>query len=231
MPFDSHCHFSVSSRRMDAIVVEELAVVRGGRLVLDGVSLTVPAGLVTGLLGPSGSGKTTLMRSIVGVQQVAGGTVEVFGEPAGAAPLRSRIGYVTQDPSVYDDLTVAENLDVPLDYRGVKKSERASRVADVLDRFAMVGKKDLYPRQLSGGQQQLVGIARAVIAEPSLILADEPTGNLHSAQGREIMELFTRLNREGTTIVQVTHSEANAAYGHRIIELADGWVTGEQAAA
>jgi ABC-type lipoprotein export system ATPase subunit len=126
---------------------------------------------------------------------------------------------------------VAENLEVPLSYRDVPRKERVARVADTLDRFQMVGKKDLYPNQLSGGQQQLVGIARAIIAEPSIILADEPTGNLHSSQGREIMELFQALNRGGTTIIQVTHSEANAAAGNRVVELADGWVVNERAAA
>jgi ABC-type lipoprotein export system ATPase subunit len=123
-------------------------------------------------------------------------------------------------------LTVYENLDIPLSYRNVKSSERASIVCDALDRFHIVGKRDLYPSQLSGGQQQLVAVARAVIASPKLILADEPTGNLHTGQGKEIMELFKRLNEEGTTIVQVTHSEANAAYAHRVIQLSDGWVVG-----
>jgi putative ABC transport system ATP-binding protein len=137
---------------------------------------------------------------------------------------REHIGFVFQQYHLLDELTVAENLHVPLDYRGVGKSERTARVADVLDRFSIVGKKDLFPRQLSGGQQQLVGIARAVIGEPSLLLADEPTGNLHSAQAREIMELFARLNAAGTTIVQVTHSEDNARYGHRTINLSDGWM-------
>ncbi|MDQ3995582.1 MAG: ATP-binding cassette domain-containing protein, partial [Gemmatimonadota bacterium] len=136
-----------------------------------------------------------------------------------------------QQYHLIDDLTVAENLDIPLSYRNVKKTEREGIVADALDRFGMVAKKDLYPRQLSGGQQQLVGVARAMIAKPRLILADEPTGNLHSSQGREIMELFTKLNREGTTIIQVTHSEQNASYGNRIIELADGWLSGATAAA
>jgi len=121
-------------------------------------------------------------------------------------------------------LTVAENLDIPLSYRDVKSSERQSLVADTLDRFQIVGKKDLFPSQLSGGQQQLVAVARAVIAKPKLILADEPTGNLHTSQGKEIMELFKKLNNEGTTIIQVTHSEANAAYGNRIIRLQDGWI-------
>ncbi|HEX6639970.1 MAG TPA: ATP-binding cassette domain-containing protein, partial [Thermoanaerobaculia bacterium] len=134
------------------------------------------------------------------------------------------IGFVFQSYHLIDDLTVAENLEVPLRYRDIPKSERQSLVADSLDRFRIVGKKDLYPSQLSGGQQQLVGIARAVIAKPKLILADEPTGNLHSAQAREIMELFRDLNRGGTTIVQVTHSEENAAYGNRRVQLRDGWL-------
>ena len=126
-----------------------------------------------------------------------------------------------------DDLTVYENLDLPLSYRNMKSSERAGLVADCLDRFNIVGKKDLFPSQLSGGQQQLVAVARALIASPKLILADEPTGNLHSTQGREIMELFKKLNQEGTTIIQVTHSATNAAYGNRIINLHDGWIVQE----
>ncbi|MGH9484682.1 MAG: ABC transporter ATP-binding protein, partial [Terriglobales bacterium] len=134
------------------------------------------------------------------------------------------IGFVFQSYHLLDNLTVYENLDVPLSYPDIRAKERASLVADSLDRFQIVGKKDLYPNQLSGGQQQLVAIARAVIASPKLILADEPTGNLHSAQGREIMEMFKRLNSQGTTIIQVTHNEQNAAYGDRIIELADGWL-------
>jgi len=131
---------------------------------------------------------------------------------------------VFQQYHLIDDLTVAENLEAPLNYRNYSKHERQAMVADVLDRFQIVGKKDLFPNQLSGGQQQLVGVARAVIASPKLILADEPTGNLHSDQSREIMELFRRLNQAGTTIVQVTHSEENARYGHRVIRLKDGWV-------
>jgi ABC-type lipoprotein export system ATPase subunit len=136
------------------------------------------------------------------------------------------VGFVFQQYHLLDDLTVAENLDIPLSYRDIKKSERQSIVADSLDKFGMVAKKGLYPSQLSGGQQQLVAVARAVIHKPSLLLADEPTGNLHSAQGREIMELFRKLNEQGTTIVQVTHSEENAKYGNRIINLKDGWVEG-----
>jgi ABC-type lipoprotein export system ATPase subunit len=134
------------------------------------------------------------------------------------------IGFVFQSYHLIDNLTVYENLDIPLSYRNVKSSERAALVCDTLDRFHIVGKRDLFPSQLSGGQQQLVAVARAVIANPKLILADEPTGNLHSSQGKEIMELFKKLNGEGVTIVQVTHSEANAAYGNRLVQLADGWI-------
>ena len=130
-----------------------------------------------------------------------------------------------QQYHLLDNLSVAENLDIPLSYRNIKSSERQAIVADALDRFQIVAKKDLFPSQLSGGQQQLVAVARAVIANPKLILADEPTGNLHTSQGKEIMELFKRLNKEGTTIIQVTHNEAWAAYGDRIIHLADGWIT------
>ena len=132
-----------------------------------------------------------------------------------------------QSYHLLDNLTVYENLEIPLSYRNVSKKERQGMVADVLDRFQIVGKKDLYPNQLSGGQQQLVGVARAVIAKPQVLLADEPTGNLHSAQGKEIMELFRTLNDAGTTIIQVTHSELNASYGRRIIKLKDGWVVDE----
>jgi putative ABC transport system ATP-binding protein len=203
----------------------------GANYVLRRITLDIAPGEFVTVMGPSGAGKSTLL-SILGMFDTAF-TGEYFfrGEPVHLlAPKqrqalgRQHIGFVFQQYHLLDDLTVAENLDVPLDYRGVKKSERAARVADVLDRFSMVGKKDLYPRQLSGGQQQLVGIARAVVAEPSLILADEPTGNLHSAQAREIMELFARLNAAGTTIVQVTHSDENARYGHRTIHLKDGWM-------
>jgi ABC-type lipoprotein export system ATPase subunit len=141
------------------------------------------------------------------------------------AELRNKtIGFVFQSYHLLDDLTVYENLDIPLSYRNIKKKERESIVCDTLDRFRIVGKKDLYPSQLSGGQQQLVAVARAMIASPKLILADEPTGNLHSSQGAEIMELFRTLNQQGTTIIQVTHSERNASYGNRIIKLSDGWV-------
>jgi len=141
------------------------------------------------------------------------------------------IGFVFQQYHLLDNLTVYENLDIPLSYRNIKRSERQSIVADTIDRFQIVGKKDLYPNQLSGGQQQLVAVARAVIANPRLILADEPTGNLHSSQGKEIMELFKKLNEEGTTIVQVTHSEVNASYGNKLINLFDGWLKTETATA
>jgi ABC-type lipoprotein export system ATPase subunit len=144
---------------------------------------------------------------------------------------KKNIGFVFQSYHLLDDLTVYENLDIPLSYRDVKRSERQGIVADILDRFNIVGKKDLYPSQLSGGQQQLVAVARALVASPRLILADEPTGNLHTDQGREIMELFTKLNEEGTTIVQVTHSETNASYGNRVVRLQDGWIVGEKEAA
>jgi ABC-type lipoprotein export system ATPase subunit len=141
------------------------------------------------------------------------------------ANLRNRnIGFVFQSYHLLDDQTVFENLELPLSYRDVGRKDRQSIVCDTLDRFQIVGKKDLFPSQLSGGQQQLVGIARAVVANPRVILADEPTGNLHSSQGKEIMEMFKRLNEEGTTIVQVTHSETNAAYGNRIVRLEDGWI-------
>jgi ABC-type lipoprotein export system ATPase subunit len=183
------------------------------------------------IMGPSGSGKSTLLNIMGMLDNGWTGEYYLADKPVHKLNPKQRIemnkryiGFVFQSYHLLDDLTVAENLDVPLSYRDVKKSERASLVADSLDRFHIVGKKDLYPSQLSGGQQQLVAIARAVIASPKLILADEPTGNLHSAQGDEIMKLFKKLNDEGTTIIQVTHSERNAEYGHRTINLADGWI-------
>ncbi|HKD09755.1 MAG TPA: ABC transporter ATP-binding protein [Bryobacteraceae bacterium] len=183
------------------------------------------------IMGPSGSGKSTLLNVMGMLDNGWTGEYYLADQPVHKLNPKQRIelnkryiGFVFQSYHLLDDLTVAENLDVPLSYRDIKKSERASLVADALDRFHIVGKKDLYPSQLSGGQQQLVAIARAVIASPKLILADEPTGNLHSAQGDEIMKLFKKLNDEGTTIIQVTHSERNAEYGHRTINLADGWI-------
>ena len=156
-----------------------------------------------------------------------GEAVHTLGRKQRAELARRRIGMVFQSYHLLDDLTVAENIDLPLTYKNLPRSEREAMVADTLDRFRIVGKKDLYPNQLSGGQQQLVGIARAVIHKPALLLADEPTGNLHSAQAAEIMQLFLALNGEGATIVQVTHSEANAAYGNRLLELRDGWLTAD----
>jgi ABC-type lipoprotein export system ATPase subunit len=182
-------------------------------------------------MGPSGSGKSTLLNIIGMLDSGWAGEYNLLEHPVHKLNPKQRIelnkryiGFVFQSYHLLDDLTVAENLDVPLSYRNVRRAERAALVADSLDRFHMVGKKDLYPSQLSGGQQQLVAIARAVIASPKLILADEPTGNLHSAQGEEIMQHFKKLNDEGTTIIQVTHSEKNAEYGHRTINLADGWI-------
>jgi putative ABC transport system ATP-binding protein len=180
---------------------------------------------------PSGAGKSTLLAILgmfdgawTGEYHFRGHAVHRLDNKARLALNRRHIGFVFQQYHLLDDLTVAENLDVPLSYRNVPKDQRAAIVADALDRFQIVGKKDLYPRQLSGGQQQLVGVARAVIARPALLLADEPTGNLHSSQAREIMELFKQLNMAGTTIVQVTHSEENAAVGNRVINLKDGWI-------
>ncbi len=192
-----------------------------------------PRDFVT-VMGPAGAGKSTLLHLLgmldadwTGEYTFLGEAVHRLAPKARLALNKKHIGFVFQQYHLLDDLTVAENLDIPLSYRDVKRSERAAIVADTLDRFNIVGKKDLFPRQLSGGQQQLVAVARAVIARPELILADEPTGNLHSTQAREIMELFRKLNGEGTTIVQVTHSEANAAYGNRIVQLRDGWLTGD----
>jgi ABC-type lipoprotein export system ATPase subunit len=153
-----------------------------------------------------------------------GQAVHSLGAKARAELSKRTLGFVFQQYHLLDSLTVAENLEVPLSYRNLKRSEREAMVGDMLDRFQLVGKKDLYPHQLSGGQQQVVGIARAIIAHPKVLLADEPTGNLHSTQARQIMELFQTLNRAGTTVVQVTHSESNAAYGHRVVQLADGWI-------
>ena len=198
--------------------------------VLRRVSLEIQEGEFVSIMGPSGAGKSTLLHVIGMHEGDWDGEFWFDGRPVHALKPKDRgelrnanIGFVFQQYHLLDDLTVAENLDVPLSYRNVPRHERAAIVADVLDRFNIVGKKDLYPRQLSGGQQQLVGIARAIIAKPRLILADEPTGNLHSGQAREVMQLFRRLNDQGATIVQVTHSEENAAYGNRVVMLRDGW--------
>jgi putative ABC transport system ATP-binding protein len=205
--------------------------------VLRRIDLTIRQGEFVTIMGPSGAGKSTLLGILGMLDHTWTGEFDFLGEAVHALPPKKRvelnkkyIGFVFQKYHLIDDLTVYENLEIPLSYRDVRPKERAAIVAETLDRFQMVGKKDLYPSQLSGGQQQLVGVARAVIANPKLLLADEPTGNLHSAQGEEIMELFTRLNRQGTTIVQVTHSEKNAGYGNRVIQLRDGWIVQPEAA-
>ena len=202
--------------------------------VLRRVSANVAQGDFISIMGPSGAGKSTLLH-ILGMHDSAWtGEYWLFDDPIHQLSAKDRmrlqkrhVGFVFQSYHLLDNLTVYENIDLPLSYRDVKKAEREGMVADILDRFNIVGKKDLFPNQLSGGQQQLVAIARAVVAKPTLILADEPTGNLHTDQGKEIMELFRRLNEQGTTIVQVTHSPANAAYGRRVINLKDGWVVDE----
>jgi putative ABC transport system ATP-binding protein len=207
----------------------------GQTFVLRRIDLKIEAGEFVTIMGPSGAGKTTLLSILGMLDHAWTGQFRFLDRDVHAMKPRDRIelnkkhiGFVFQQYHLLDDLTVAENLDIPLSYRNIKGSERASLVADTLDRFQIVGKKDLFPNQLSGGQQQLVGVARALIANPKLLLADEPTGNLHTDQGRDIMRLFQKLNDEGTTIIQVTHSEENARYGHRIIRLRDGWILGEE---
>src|ERR1700716_409856 len=206
--------------------------------VLRRINLTIREGEFMTVMGPSGAGKSSLLNVLAmlddqwkGEFYFAEQTVHAMNRKQRAELARRRIGMVFQSYHLLDDLTVAENIDLPLSYKDIPKSERQALVADTLDRFNIVGKKDLFPNQLSGGQQQLVGVARAVIQNPKLILADEPTGNLHSAQGEEIMQLFKRLNDAGTTIIQVTHSERNATFGNRIIQLKDGWVVSEDTAA
>ena len=222
------------TRHADRLVLRDIekshAHGAGETFVLRRISLEIRDGEFVSIMGPSGAGKSTLLH-ILGMYDAAfRGEYFLFGEPVHSMPRKARadlqpsIGFVFQSYHLLDDLTVYENLEIPLSYRNVPKSERVARVCDILDRFQIVGKKDLFPSQLSGGQQQLVGIARAMIAAPRLILADEPTGNLHSDQAREIMELFRRLNEAGTTIVQVTHSEELAGYGSRVIRLRDGWL-------
>lgn len=200
--------------------------------VLRRINLEIKEGDFLTIMGPSGAGKSTLLSILGMLDGEWKGEYYLYDYPVHKLNTRQRAelgkkytGFVFQQYHLLDGLTVAENLDIPLSYRNIKSSERQALVADTLDRFHIVGKKDLFPSQLSGGQQQLVAVARAIIAGPKLILADEPTGNLHSSQGREIMELFKKLNEEGTTIVQVTHSEINAAYGNRTIQLADGWIS------
>ncbi len=199
--------------------------------VLRDVDLEIAEGEFVSIMGPSGAGKSSLLH-VLGMHD-HGWTGEYFFNDTAVHHLKAKeraalrneqIGFVFQSYHLLDDLTVYENLEIPLSYRKVSKNERAAIVADTLDKFQIVAKSELYPRQLSGGQQQLVGVARAIISNPKVILADEPTGNLHTSQGEEIMNLFKKLNDDGTTIIQVTHSEKNAAYGDRIIQLRDGWV-------
>jgi putative ABC transport system ATP-binding protein len=204
----------------------------GRSWVLRQITLDVQEGEFVTVMGPSGAGKSTLLGILGLYDGDWSGEFSLLGNPIGGLKPKHRselnkryVGFVFQKYHLLDDLTVYENLDIPLSYRDVPRRERQAIVAETLDRFGIVAKKDLYPSQLSGGQQQLVGVARAVIARPKLLLADEPTGNLHSAQAHEIMKLFRRLNDEGTTIIQVTHSVENAAYGSRVIELRDGWIT------
>jgi ABC-type lipoprotein export system ATPase subunit len=203
--------------------------------VLRRVSIDIKEGEFVSVMGPSGAGKSTLLH-VLGMHDSAwSGEFHLYGQPVHKLSRKDRlelqkkyIGFVFQSYHLLDSLTVYENLDIPLSYRNVRKQERDSIVCDTLDRFNIVAKKDLYPNQLSGGQQQLVAVARALVAKPKLILADEPTGNLHSSQAKEIMDLFRKLNEEdGITIVQVTHSEVNASYGNRIIQIVDGWITSD----
>lgn len=203
--------------------------------VLRRVGLKINEGEFVTIMGPSGAGKSSLLNVLAllddgwsGEYWFGSTPVHGYSRKQRADLARQRIGMVFQSYHLLDDLTVAENIDLPLSYKNLPSKERAGMVADILDRFQIVAKKDLYPSQLSGGQQQLVGIARAVVHAPDLLLADEPTGNLHSTQAREIMELFRQLNNAGTTIVQVTHSDENARYGKRIVELHDGWITRDE---
>ena len=204
--------------------------------VLRHIGLSIREGEFVTVMGPSGAGKSTLLNVLallddgwIGDYRFGEALVHKLNRKQRADLARERIGMVFQSYHLLDDLTVTENIDLPLSYKDLPAQQRQAMVADILDRFQIVAKKDLYPSQLSGGQQQLVGIARAVVHAPALLLADEPTANLHSIQAREIMELFRELNRAGTTIVQVTHSEENARYGTPFIELRDGWLTRDEA--
>jgi putative ABC transport system ATP-binding protein len=208
----------------------------GQTWVLRRIHLKIAAGEFITIMGPSGAGKSSLLNVLAllddqwaGAYWFHGEAVHLMSRKQRADLARRNVGMVFQSYHLLDDLNVAENIDLPLSYKNISKSERQALVADTLDRFNIVGKKDLFPNQLSGGQQQLVGIARAVIHRPALLLADEPTGNLHSSQAKEIMELFQQLNREGTTIVQVTHSEVNASFGSRVLEVRDGWLVRDTA--
>ena len=215
--------------------IDRVFPLKGGPFyALRNINLEIASGDFVSIMGPSGSGKSTLLH-VLGLHDSAwqgeywfeDSPVHKLNTKGRFALQKQNIGFVFQSYHLLDDLTVYENLEVPLSYRDTPRKDRDSIVCDMLDRFAIVGKKDLYPNQLSGGQQQLVGIARALVAKPKIILADEPTGNLHSDQGREIMELFKKLNEdEGVTIVQVTHSNENASYGSHIVRLADGMMVG-----
>jgi ABC-type lipoprotein export system ATPase subunit len=208
----------------------------GQTWVLRRVNLEIKEGEFLTIMGPSGAGKSSLLNVLALLDDQWLGEYWFKDEAAHRMNRRQRadlakrtIGMVFQSYHLLDDLTVQENIDLPLSYKDMPRAQRQGLVADTLDRFSIVGKKDLFPSQLSGGQQQLVGVARAVIHKPALLLADEPTGNLHSSQAKEIMELFKELNEQGTTIVQVTHSETNASYGSRVIELRDGWMVADTA--
>lgn len=206
----------------------------GQTWVLRRIDLTIQQGEFVTIMGPSGAGKSSLLNVLALLDDQWAGEYWFKENPVHQMKRKDRselakrnIGMVFQSYHLLDDLTVQENIDLPLSYKDIPRGERQGMVADTLDKFQIVGKKDLYPSQLSGGQQQLVGIARAVIHKPALLLADEPTGNLHSDQAQEIMELFSRLNQQGTTIVQVTHSDLNASYGSRTLQLRDGWLVGD----
>jgi putative ABC transport system ATP-binding protein len=212
--------------------IEKFFETKAGRTyVLRRINLNVNDGEFITIMGPSGAGKSTLLGILGMLDTVWNGEYNFMGKAVHKLSQKDRtelhkrnIGFVFQSYHLLDDLTVYENIELPLTYMNIKGQERSAMVCDILDRFQIVGKKDLFPNQLSGGQQQLVAIARAVVASPKLILADEPTGNLHSRQSEEIMNLFKKLNEAGTTIIQVTHSELNASYGNRIIQLMDGWM-------
>lgn len=202
--------------------------------ILKGIDLEVEQGEFVTIMGPSGAGKSSIMNIIGMLDEPSQGEYYFFDEPVHKMKERKKsemhkhyIGFIFQAYHLIDELTVYENIETPLLYKGVKSAQRKSMVAEMLDRFQMVAKKDLFPEQLSGGQQQLVGVARAIIGQPKLLLADEPTGNLHSEQGEEIMNIFKKLNEEGMTIIQVTHSEKNAEYGTRTIRLVDGAVASD----
>jgi putative ABC transport system ATP-binding protein len=208
----------------------------GQTWVLRRINLKIEAGEFITIMGPSGAGKSSLLNVLallddqwLGAYWFKDEAVHSMNRKQRAELARRNVGMVFQSYHLLDDLNVAENIDLPLSYKNISRAERQALVADTLDRFNIVGKKDLFPNQLSGGQQQLVGVARAVIHRPALLLADEPTGNLHSSQAKEIMELFQQLNREGTTIIQVTHSEVNASYGSRVLEVRDGWMVKDTA--